>query len=96
MQAVRPITGQTASAKGPAKESARVVCCAVLQVNGMDNRVLMKRFDVKGFPSIYLLRNGQTWQYNGVRGIEDVSFFRRIEAVQKQQQHYLYPAVCGA
>jgi hypothetical protein len=39
----------------------------------MKNRVLMKRFNVLGFPSIYLLKDGSTWQYNGVRTVADVS-----------------------
>lgn len=33
----------------------------------------MKRFNVLGFPSIYLLKDGSTWQYNGVRTVADVS-----------------------
>jgi protein-disulfide isomerase-like protein with CxxC motif len=45
----------------------------LLQIDGMKNRVLMKRFGVTGFPSLYLLRNGQTWQYTGQRGVADVS-----------------------
>jgi hypothetical protein len=44
-----------------------------LQIDGMKNRVLMKRFNVLGFPSIYLLKDGSTWQYNGVRTVADVS-----------------------
>lgn len=39
----------------------------------MKNRVLMKRFNVAGFPSIYLLKDGSTWQYSGVRTVADVS-----------------------
>jgi hypothetical protein len=39
----------------------------------MKNRVLMKRFNVLGFPSIYLLRDGSTWQYTGSRTVQDVS-----------------------
>eukprot|EP00882_Tetradesmus_deserticola_P009037 GHRQ01009534.1.p2 GENE.GHRQ01009534.1~~GHRQ01009534.1.p2 ORF type:complete len:141 (+),score=32.90 GHRQ01009534.1:195-617(+) len=45
----------------------------VAKIDGMKNRVLMKRFGVTGFPSLYLLRNGQTWHYTGMRGIADVS-----------------------
>jgi hypothetical protein len=38
----------------------------------MKNRVLMKRFNVLGFPSIYLLKDGSTWQYSGVRSVPEV------------------------
>ncbi|WIA43954.1 hypothetical protein OEZ86_010346 [Tetradesmus obliquus] len=47
----------------------------VAKVDGMKNRVLMKRFGVTGFPSLYLLRNGQTWQYSGMRGVADMKAF---------------------
>lgn len=33
----------------------------------------MKRFAVVGFPSIYLLKDGSTWQYTGMRTVADVS-----------------------
>jgi hypothetical protein len=45
----------------------------VAQIDGMKNRVLMKRFNVMGFPSIYLLKDGSTWQYTGTRTVADVS-----------------------
>eukprot|EP00879_Flechtneria_rotunda_P030379 GHRR01033005.1.p1 GENE.GHRR01033005.1~~GHRR01033005.1.p1 ORF type:complete len:133 (+),score=38.08 GHRR01033005.1:408-806(+) len=45
----------------------------LLQVDGMQNKVLMKRFGVVGFPSIFLLRDGQTWQYTGMRSVGEVS-----------------------
>lgn len=48
-------------------------CVMVLQIDGMKNRVLMKRFNVLGFPSIYLLKDGNTWQYTGMRTVSDVS-----------------------
>jgi hypothetical protein len=44
----------------------------------MKNRVLMKRFNVAGFPSIYLLKDGSTWQYTGVRTVSDVSARRGV------------------
>lgn len=44
----------------------------VTQVDGTQNRVLMKRFAVLGFPSIYLLKDGSTWQYSGMRSTADV------------------------
>eukprot|EP00882_Tetradesmus_deserticola_P007229 GHRQ01007615.1.p1 GENE.GHRQ01007615.1~~GHRQ01007615.1.p1 ORF type:complete len:215 (+),score=61.10 GHRQ01007615.1:195-839(+) len=47
----------------------------VAKIDGMKNRVLMKRFGVTGFPSLYLLRNGQTWHYTGMRGIADMKAF---------------------
>ncbi|KAF8061102.1 coq9 [Scenedesmus sp. PABB004] len=47
----------------------------VAKVDGMRNRVLMKRFGVTGFPSIYLLRGGQTWQYAGMRSVPDMKAF---------------------
>lgn len=50
----------------------RIDCCLV-QIDGMKNRVLMKRFAVTGFPSIYLLRGGQTWIYESARSISVVS-----------------------
>eukprot|EP00879_Flechtneria_rotunda_P027064 GHRR01028926.1.p1 GENE.GHRR01028926.1~~GHRR01028926.1.p1 ORF type:complete len:186 (+),score=40.10 GHRR01028926.1:135-692(+) len=45
----------------------------VAKVDGMQNKVLMKRFGVVGFPSIFLLRDGQTWQYTGMRSVGEVS-----------------------
>lgn len=45
----------------------------VAKTDGMQNRVLMKRFGVLGFPSIFLLRDGATWQYTGMRSVQDVS-----------------------
>lgn len=54
--------------------SSSLVCVAMspLQIDGMKNRVLMKRFNVLGFPSIYLLKDGSTWQYSGVRSVPEV------------------------
>jgi hypothetical protein len=48
----------------------------------MKNRVLMKRFNVLGFPSIYLLRDGSTWQYTGARTVPDVSGTSNRSSVQ--------------
>jgi protein-disulfide isomerase-like protein with CxxC motif len=53
--------------------AALFLAILLLQIDGMKNRVLMKRFGVTGFPSLYLMRNGQTWQYMGMRGVADVS-----------------------
>lgn len=41
-------------------------------MDGTRNRVLLMRFAVEGYPSIYLLRDGKTWQYNGARGLQQV------------------------
>lgn len=35
------------------------------RVDGPSNRVLMMRLGVKGFPSIYLVRDGRAWVYRG-------------------------------
>lgn len=47
--------------------------CWFVQIDGTKNRVLMKRFAVMGFPSIYLLRGGQTWIYESARSVPEVS-----------------------
>eukprot|EP00879_Flechtneria_rotunda_P006890 GHRR01007236.1.p1 GENE.GHRR01007236.1~~GHRR01007236.1.p1 ORF type:complete len:224 (+),score=51.45 GHRR01007236.1:135-806(+) len=47
----------------------------VAKVDGMQNKVLMKRFGVVGFPSIFLLRDGQTWQYTGMRSVGELKDF---------------------
>jgi hypothetical protein len=52
------------------------LCATVhaLQINGAqeNNRVLMKRLGVEWYPSIYLLRNGQTWWYRGEHSVAAV------------------------
>jgi hypothetical protein len=61
----------------------------------MKNRVLMKRFGVTGFPSLYLLRNGQTWQYTGMRGVADVSWLHLV-SIAAQFLAALETATCGS
>eukprot|EP00878_Enallax_costatus_P017668 GHUV01018562.1.p2 GENE.GHUV01018562.1~~GHUV01018562.1.p2 ORF type:complete len:150 (+),score=12.73 GHUV01018562.1:392-841(+) len=50
----------------------------VAKIDGIQNRVIAKRFGIKGYPSIYLLRDGQTWQYNSVRALQEVSGLQPI------------------
>ncbi len=34
--------------------------------------MLMSRFDVKAFPSIYFLKEGSTWSYDRARNVQEV------------------------
>jgi hypothetical protein len=42
------------------------------QVDGTRNRVLLMRFGVEAYPSIFLLREGRTWQYEEGRSAGQV------------------------
>lgn len=46
---------------------------AFMQVDGTQEKVLMTRFKVNAFPSIFLLRDGQCWSYSGPRNVDAVS-----------------------
>mmetsp|Transcript_28237 Transcript_28237/g.34269 ORF Transcript_28237/g.34269 Transcript_28237/m.34269 type:complete len:220 (+) Transcript_28237:281-940(+) len=50
---------------------------SVGQVNGPSQKALQNRLSVKGYPAIFLFRNGKTWEYNGSRGIVQLSSFAR-------------------
>lgn len=43
------------------------------QVDGSANKVLMQRFGAAAFPSIFLLRDGKAWHYEGARDVAAVS-----------------------
>lgn len=45
------------------------------KVDGVDQRVLMQRFGVTAYPSIFLLRDGRSWRYEGVRTIAGFKAF---------------------
>jgi hypothetical protein len=45
---------------------------APAQVDGTRNRVLLMRFGVEAYPSIFLLREGKTWQYEEARTVQRV------------------------
>lgn len=47
----------------------------VAKVDGTRNRVLLMRFGVEAYPSIYLLRDGKTWQYDGARSLQKLKDF---------------------
>jgi hypothetical protein len=42
------------------------------QADGTRNRVLLMRFGVEAYPSIFLLREGKTWQYEEGRSVQQV------------------------
>lgn len=54
------------------KLSARAHAAPRMQVDGTRNKVLLKRFAVTGYPTIYLLRGGSTWVYDGHRSVKEV------------------------
>ncbi|MEW5303778.1 MAG: hypothetical protein WDW36_006436 [Sanguina aurantia] len=45
------------------------------KVDGTQEHALLSRFHVKGFPSLFLLRNGSAWAYNGGRSIREFREF---------------------
>jgi hypothetical protein len=44
----------------------------VAKADGTRNRVLLMRFGVEAYPSIFLLWEGKTWQYDGARSVDKV------------------------
>lgn len=42
------------------------------KINGPENPILMTRFAVAGFPSIFFLKGGSTWAYQGPRNVQEV------------------------
>jgi len=42
------------------------------QVDGTRNRVLLMRFGVEAYPSIFFLQEGKTWQYQDARSAQKV------------------------
>lgn len=47
----------------------------VAKIDGTREKLLVKRFHVQAFPSIFLLRDGQTWEYKGPRTLKALSEF---------------------
>jgi thiol-disulfide isomerase/thioredoxin len=47
----------------------------VAKIDGTRNRVLLMRFAVEGYPSIFLVRDGQAWQYQGSRTVPALRHF---------------------
>ncbi|GAX81712.1 hypothetical protein CEUSTIGMA_g9140.t1 [Chlamydomonas eustigma] len=45
------------------------------KINGPENRVLMSRFGVKGFPSIYYIKGTSTWIFEGSRSVQAMKEF---------------------
>ncbi|KIZ06106.1 thioredoxin-related transmembrane protein 1 [Monoraphidium neglectum] len=48
---------------------------SVAKVDGTKNKVLLMRFGVEAYPSIYLLREGKSWQYDGARSFQSLKEF---------------------
>jgi len=64
---------------------------SVAKANGDENVGLMKRFGVAGFPSIYFLRDGKTWQYKEGRSFGKIKEFALTD-YKKEKPMPLYKA----
>ncbi|GLI68518.1 hypothetical protein VaNZ11_012965 [Volvox africanus] len=56
-------------------DEAEVDGVLVAKVNGDKERYLMSRLRVTGFPTIFLLRDGNTYEYNGPRNVDSFRTF---------------------
>ncbi|KAI8474133.1 MAG: thioredoxin-like protein [Monoraphidium minutum] len=48
---------------------------SVAKVDGTKNRVLLMRFAVEAYPTLYLLREGRTYVYDGARSLQSLKDF---------------------
>mmetsp|Transcript_34566 Transcript_34566/g.87411 ORF Transcript_34566/g.87411 Transcript_34566/m.87411 type:complete len:250 (-) Transcript_34566:290-1039(-) len=47
----------------------------VAKIDGTRNRLLMSRFRVEAYPSMFLLRDSRTWSYQGTRSVSAIKEF---------------------
>lgn len=56
----------------------------MLQINGPNERALVSRLHIQGYPSIYLFKDGKAWEYTGPRGMQVRRMSLSIFLLQEQ------------
>mmetsp|Transcript_41263 Transcript_41263/g.78860 ORF Transcript_41263/g.78860 Transcript_41263/m.78860 type:complete len:237 (+) Transcript_41263:175-885(+) len=61
-------------------------------INGPNERALVSRLHIQGYPSIYLFKDGKAWEYTGPRGMQDMlKFFRKDHLTAEPMPFYKAP-----